>query len=143
MSSKAWKELEKLVAKALRGKRISRGDDFSRKDVDVEVEDFDMLRIDAKYRSSVNWYHHSFLAEVKDKYCTLPEHIPVLVTKTKGQRGANLTVQLDHFGVILDAIRELRDENERLRERMKKCRSTSTSARRVGHESKRSKTSTR
>jgi len=137
-SSQAWKALEKLVAKMLGGKRISRGDDFSRKDVDVEVEDFDVLRIDAKYRSSFNWAHHAFLDEIKTKYCTSPEHIPVLVTKNKRQRGACLTVQLDHFGVILDAIRELRKENERLRKRLKTCRSTSTDVRSAGRRRKKS-----
>ena len=68
MTSNAWKRLEKLVAEELKGKRVLRGDDFSRKDVDVEVEDFQSLRIDAKYRSG-NLAHHS-LPSLE------PSHVP-------------------------------------------------------------------
>lgn len=109
MASQSWKNLERDVAKALQGKRISRGDDFSRKDVDVEVEDFPTLKVDAKYRA--RWGHHKFLAEVVGKYCEEGD-IPVLVTKHHRQQGAVVAVTLEHFGLLLDVIRELRDELE-------------------------------
>lgn len=115
MGSAAWKALERLVAKELKGERVLRGDDFSKKDVDVKVPDFELLQIDAKYRQ--RWAHHKFINEVQKKYCNQKEHMPILVTKAPHQRGANVTLRLDHFGCILDVIRELRDENERLRKR--------------------------
>ena len=116
--SQAWKALERLVAKELQGERISRGDDFSRKDVDVRVPDFEGLQVDAKYRK--RWAHHKFLAEVKEKYCRGAGDMPVLVTRTHGQRGAIVALSLQHFGAMLDVIRGLRKENERLRKRKRK-----------------------
>lgn len=114
--SQAWKKLERDVAKALGGERILRGDDFSKKDVDVRVSDFESLQIDAKYRQ--RWAHHRFLDEVESKYCdTKAGHMPILVTKHLLQRGACVTLRLEHFGCILDVVRELREENETLRKR--------------------------
>lgn len=100
--SKAWKDLERQVAKTLRGKRISRGDDFSRSDVDVICE-FRALKIDAKFRAKHG--HHTFMNEIERKYCTKPGDVPVLVTKTPGQQGAYVTVPLDHYALLLDVAR--------------------------------------
>lgn len=112
----AWKALERDVAKTLRGERVLRGGDFSKKDVDVRVGDFESLQIDAKYRQ--RWAHHRFLDEVERKYCdTKAGHMPILVTKHPRQRGACVTLRLEHFGCILDVVRELREENEALRKR--------------------------
>ena len=108
-SKTAWKDLERLVAKVLKGRRILRGSDFSAHDVDVIVDDFPMLRIDGKYRQ--RWGHHKFLVEVEKKYCK-PGDIPLLVTKHLKQRGAVVCLDLDAFGVILQTIRELREELE-------------------------------
>jgi hypothetical protein len=105
-SKTAWKALEKQVAKALKGIRVLRGADFSKTDVDVKVPDFPNLQIDAKYRTS--WAHHSYLEEVRAKYCNDPVDMPILVTKTHGQRGAVVVMDLEHFGLLLESIRELR-----------------------------------
>jgi hypothetical protein len=104
--SGAWKDLERLVAAALHGKRQCRGADFSKSDIDVRVEDFPSLKVDAKYRQ--RWAHHQFVAEVARKYCVEAEDVPVLVTKTPGQKGAIVCLQLEHFAALLDVIRELR-----------------------------------
>lgn len=101
-NSKAWRDLERLVAKAMRGKRISRGDDFSRSDVDVRCE-FRALKIDAKFRAKHG--HHTFVNEIIRKYCTKPGDVPVLVTKTPGQQGAYVTVPLDHYAKLIDLVR--------------------------------------
>lgn len=108
--SRAWKEAEKLTARLLGGRRVLRGADFSKSDVDVIVDDFPMLRVDSKYRT--RWSHHRFLEEVQKKYCSEPEHVPVLVTKTHHQQGAFVTMKLEHLGVLLDAVRELRVERD-------------------------------
>lgn len=114
--SQAWKALERLTAKELGGERVTRGDDFSKKEVDVKVPDFESLQIDAKYRKRL-WHHHKFLSDVRAKYCPNDADLAILVTKNPRQRGAVVSMELAHFGCLLDAIRELRQENERLRER--------------------------
>ena len=111
-SKTAWKNAEKKVAQTLRGKRVLRGADFSVKDVDVKVPDFPTLKIDSKYRAS--WAHHTYLEEVATKYCASPVDMPILVTKHHKQRGAVVVMDLAHFGVLLDVVRELREENEAL-----------------------------
>ena len=105
-SKTAWKHAEKAVAKALKGTRVLRGADFSVKDVDVKVADFPNLQIDSKYRQ--RWAHHKFLDEVQEKYCADPADIPILVTKHLRQTGAVAVLRLEHLGLLLDAIRELR-----------------------------------
>ncbi len=109
--SGAWKALEREVAKALRGERVLRGGDFSKADIDVRVPDMPGLQIDAKYRQK--WGHHRFLAEVVRKYCRSSDDMPVLVTKTPRQRGAVVVMDLEHFGALLDVIREMRDERDK------------------------------
>lgn len=107
MTSQAWKQLERDIAEALGGKRILRGADFSQKGVDVEVPDFKQLKIDAKYRSSP-WKHHGPLKECGVKYCAEPTDIALVVTKTKREHGAVVSMSLADFATILGAIRHLR-----------------------------------
>lgn len=112
--SQAWKDLERLVAEKLKGKRVSRGADFGKEDVDVVVEDFIHLRIDAKYRTK--HAHHSLLENIRKKYCPDEHQIPVLVTRHHRQRGANVTIPIEAFADMLDAIRLYRDELCHLRQ---------------------------
>jgi len=102
----AWKGLERLVAKVLKGQRVCRGNDFSKEDVDDKIPGFDILRIDAKYRKK--WSHHTYLEEVAKKYCKDENDIPVLVTKHHRMKSANVTVPLESFGRLLDHIRRLK-----------------------------------
>lgn len=99
--SKAWKELERTVARKLGGKRKLRGADFSASDFDVEVADMPHLRIDAKYRAS--HAHHRLLREVRDKYCTDEVHVAVLVTKARGEHGEVVSLSLDDFARLISA----------------------------------------
>lgn len=103
-TSQAWKDLERLAAEKLRGKRLSRGDNFARKDVDVIV-DFRALRVDGKYRRA--HAHHTFMTEIERKYCVKEGDVPVLVTKHPGQQGAYVTVPLDHYALMLNTARAL------------------------------------
>ena len=107
--SSAWKDLERTVAKELGGQRILRGDDFRRSDVDVLVEDFPHFKIDCKHRKG-SWKHHSLLKEIKRKYCTSEYQVPVLVTKCRGEHGECVTVPLQAFKALLNALRVIRDE---------------------------------
>lgn len=100
--SQAWKAHERAIAAALGGRRISRGDDFSRVDVDVVVDDFPFLRIDGKYRQ--RHAHHQLLTEIRKKYCE-PGDMPVLVTKQAREHGAVVSVSLEDFGRLLDMAR--------------------------------------
>lgn len=109
-SNTAWKDLERLVAAELNGVRVMRGADFSKSDVDVKVADFESLRIDAKYRQ--RWAHHKFLDEVRTKYCSDTDDIPILITKAAKQRGAVVCLSLSDFGILLNVIRELRNEQK-------------------------------
>lgn len=102
---KPWKELEKRTAEALGGKRINRASDYSVSDVDVVLEDFENLKIDAKFRA--RHAHHSLVEEIRNKYCGENDR-PVLVTKGKYEKRRYVTVDLDLFSSLLDQIRKLR-----------------------------------
>ncbi len=101
--STRWKWLERKAAKMLGGKRILRGGDFSKSDPDVEVADFPELQIDAK--AYARFAHHTLMAEIEEKYCTEPNHVPILVTKHKNQQGEFVTVPLWWLAELLDRIR--------------------------------------
>lgn len=101
--SQAWKALERLTASELKGRRVLRGADFAKSDVDVIIDEFGFLKADCKYRQK--WAHHKFLEEIVEKYCTSKGDMPVLITKTPKQIGACVTIRLDHFGVLLDMLR--------------------------------------
>jgi hypothetical protein len=105
--SVAWKALEREVALELGGKRVTRGGDFSQSDVDVNVADLPMVKVDAKYR--VRHAHHSLLDEVEAKYCKAGD-IPLLATKTHRQRGAYASVPLWFMGLLFNLLRQAHGE---------------------------------
>ena len=107
--SQSWKNLERQIAKVLGGRRISRGDDFARMDVDVVLDDLPELRIDGKYRKA--HAHHTFMKEVQEKYCTGDQE-PVLVTKTHNQTSAYVTVRLEHYAFLLNVWRAFLAESK-------------------------------
>jgi hypothetical protein len=101
--SSQWKALEREAAAELKGRRVHRGANFAVGAVDVELEDLPSLKVDAKYKT--RHAHHSLLEEVRRKYCAEASDIPVLVTKSHHQRGANATVPLWFLGLLLDVYR--------------------------------------
>jgi hypothetical protein len=107
--SQSWKDAERLAAKVLRGKRISRGADFSREDVDVEIPDLPELRVDSKYK--VRHAHHTLMQGIIDKYVKEDGQEPVLVTRTHRQQGAYVTVRLEFLGFLLDVLRAYAQES--------------------------------
>ena len=108
--SQSWKNLERQVAKAFKGRRISRGDDFARMDVDVVLDDLPELRIDAKYRT--RHAHHTFMREIEEKYITDDGQEPVLVTKHHNQTSAYVTVRLEFMALLLDVLRAYNGEKK-------------------------------
>lgn len=108
--SQAWKGLERLVAKVLGGRRISRGDNFAREDVDVVLEDLPELRIDCKYRT--RHAHHTHLKEIIRKYASEPGQEPVLVTKHHNQPSGYVTIRLEFFSLLIDCLREVGKEQK-------------------------------
>jgi hypothetical protein len=103
--SSAWKAAEGQAAEALKGKRIPRGADFSKSAPDVDVPDFPFLKIDAKRYKA--FAHHTLMDEVIRKYCLKEGDVPVLITKTHGQRGAYATVPLEFLALLLEDVRKL------------------------------------
>jgi len=93
--SDAWKDLERVVAKKLGGKRVIRGDDFSQSRLDVEC---DKWAVDCKWRTNlatVKWYKK--LCKDNDKIYPGENKIPILVIKEKGMRGELVVISLDDF----------------------------------------------
>lgn len=103
--SQAWKALERMVAGLLKGHRVQRGGDFSVSDVDVEVDDFPYLRVDAKLRS--RWAHHTYMKDIIKKYCVVEGQVPVLVTRQARHRGLFVVVPLTYFAWLLGIVRSL------------------------------------
>lgn len=110
-----WKELERITARKLGGKRFPRWLDFSQSAPDVVVDDFPQLIVDAKSRK--RFAFHSLMAEIETKYCEKPGDVPVLVSKSHGQTGEYVTVPLDFLAELLNTARESRQISTERRER--------------------------
>lgn len=98
-----WKELERIAARKLGGRRFPRWLDFGQSAPDVVVPDFPELVIDAKSRK--RFAFHTLMEAIEAKYCE-PGQVPVLVTKAHGQRGEYATVPLDCLARLLNIARE-------------------------------------
>ena len=112
MSSSAWNDLERTVARRLRGRRKLRGGAFSMKDLDVEVPDNPQLRIciDATYRSG-NPAHHTLLSEARRKYCQEDGSVALLATKElREQCEVVCRLYPNDFAELLEALRASEEE---------------------------------
>ena len=98
--SQTWKNLERQIAKSLGGKRILRGDDYSQSKPDVFLPSNPNLIIDCKYRQNFN--HHQLFKEIKNKYCTNNEQIPILITKQAKEHNNLVTIDLEYFKFLLE-----------------------------------------
>jgi hypothetical protein len=90
-----WKELEKEVARRLRGVRLERGNDYGKAQLDVEHK---YMAIDCKWRSTLalwGWFT-KLLADNKKIYPG-ENKIPILAVKKKGQRGILIVIEIDDF----------------------------------------------
>lgn len=99
--STRWKELERVTAATLGGRRVVTPWELFEARPDVVVEDAGLV-IDCKaYR---RFAHHALLDAVQRRYCK-PGQTPALVTKAAGQRGAYVTLPLDYLAHLLDVQR--------------------------------------
>lgn len=101
--STAWKEWERQVARALRGRRVARLDLFE-SSPDILVPDFGLI-VEAKYRRAQPFRHHAVLHAAQRKYAR-PGQTVLLATKTGCEPGGYVTVPLWWFAGLLDRIRE-------------------------------------
>ena len=108
--SSAWKDLERLAAKELRGDRVCRAGNFAISATDVVVPDFLELKVDTKRRKR-KFAHHSMLSEIREKYCYSEGDVAVLVTRNHGERGAVASMSLRDLGELLDRIRTYRSRD--------------------------------
>lgn len=105
--SDAWKDLERRIADKLGGyRRIARGQNYRISDFDVEVTDFPHWRIDAKYRRQ-KFKHHAMLRDIREKYCEKGD-VPILVTKNAAEHGEVVSMLLDDFAGMVNALRAVR-----------------------------------
>jgi hypothetical protein len=101
--SQAWKDLERDTAAALKGRRIIRFDLFQPPSADIAIDDMPELSLDSKHRA--RWQFHSLLKDVQTKY----GGIPLLITKSRGERGAVVSCPLDYFAGLLAEVRAYRN----------------------------------
>lgn len=107
-----WKELERTVARKLKGRRFPRWLDFGQSAPDVvAVDGYPELVVDCKaYR---RFSHHTLMETIEAKYCDRPGDVPVLVTKAEGQRGEYVTLPLDFLAELLERAKGKANARER------------------------------
>ena len=97
--STSWKNLERKTAKKLGGVRISRGNDFSKSDLDVLHPRF---AIENKYRQKWGFIkHYDKLVNDARRLYPKEKKIPVLVVKEANRVGEFVIISLDDFGSIV------------------------------------------
>ena len=99
-----WELFEREVARALNGFRILRSEARFESAPDVLVPDMNLV-VDAKLRRGFT--HHDFVATIRNKYCTAGQ-VPVLATRTPGDRDAFVALPLENFRDLLRIIRTAR-----------------------------------
>jgi len=87
----AWKQTERQAAKALGGKRVSRGANFSVSAPDVEHP---LFSVECKYRKQLPRLLRLGLEQAQSYDSTKP---PLLVIKERYQHGALVVLRLSDF----------------------------------------------
>jgi hypothetical protein len=98
MSNAAWKRAERQAARALGGKRNSRGGDFSQSMPDVEHP---LFSIECKYRKTLPRLLRLGLEQAARYDASKP---PLLVVKERQQRGALVVLRLADFADLLGPL---------------------------------------
>lgn len=96
--SAAWKNAERQAAKALDGKRNSRGGDFGQAAPDVEHP---LFSCEVKYRKTLPRLLRLGLEQASRYDHTKP---PLLVVKERYQRGALVVMRLADFTDLVGAL---------------------------------------
>lgn len=96
MSSNAWKNHERSVAKAFGGTRHLRGGDFSDSAGDVDLPDDSPFVIECKYRAKLPLVITDALTQARG-YAKGGAKIPLAVLKQKRTNGAIVCIDMDDF----------------------------------------------
>ena len=96
--SNSWKNLERKAARALNGKRNSRGNDFGLSIPDVEHP---LLSIECKYRKKISGFLRDGLKQAEGYH---PDKIPVLILKEKHMQGELVVMRLSDFQKLFERI---------------------------------------
>ncbi|MFA5460088.1 MAG: hypothetical protein WC283_02015 [Candidatus Paceibacterota bacterium] len=110
MHTNTWKQLERDTALILGGKRISRGADFGKKNVDVKIPDFPFFKIDTKRYKRLQVF--SLFDTLKKKYCKKPEHEGMLVLRQSGKKYILAVIDIKLLSKMLNIIRQKEAQNE-------------------------------
>jgi hypothetical protein len=98
--SQVWKNHERQTAKALGGKRNSRGGDFSQSKSDVEHS---LFSVECKYRAKLPYLLREGLSQA-GRYDE--NKVPILVVKQKNSRGALVVLKMKDFTNLFGALPE-------------------------------------
>lgn len=93
-----WKRHERQTAKALGGRRLSRGMDFSKNLPDIEHP---LLSIECKYRKKISSFLKDGIAQAR-RYN--PDKIPCLVLKERNMKGGLILLRLRDFEDLFGSI---------------------------------------
>jgi len=116
----AWKQAERQAAKALGGKRNSRGADFGKSMPDVEHP---LFSVECKYRKQLPRLLRLGLEQAASYDHTRP---PLLVVKERGMHGAFVVMKLADFTDLFGPLTEPdRAEGESVRGEQHEGASTS------------------
>ena len=96
--SDSWKNLERKAARALNGRRNSRGNDFGLSIPDVEHP---LLSIECKYRKKISGFLRDGLKQAEGYH---PDKIPVLILKEKHMQGELVVMRLSDFQKLFERI---------------------------------------
>lgn len=100
-----WKNTEKMFPKLLgkfgiSAERISRAGNYAVSTYDCIINSFPELKSDCKF--SIQGFKTSRMLEVvREKYCTLPNDIPVLFCRGYKERGGKVTIDATFFAMLL------------------------------------------
>jgi hypothetical protein len=105
-----WKQLERDTAAVLGGQRVTRGANFGKEDVDVEIPDFPSFKVDAKRYKRFRVF--SLFDLVKKKYCKNPQDKPILIIRESNRKYVLAVINLNLLGKFLEYIRKKGEQNE-------------------------------
>ena len=102
MTSKRWKDLERLAAEALGGERVVTPWQLFKARPDV-VAPLPEGRLIVECKQYARHAHHRFLEKCTSLYCDHTGDIPCLITRENGHGEAYASVPLDFFSKLLTA----------------------------------------
>lgn len=105
----AWKDFERAIAQLFREKgflkaeRVSRGDDLGESDIDVDVPEIPVCKVDTKYQID-GWSVFTLFQDVEKKYVTAAEDFLVMPLKggpMSGNKGSVSVIRSEKLVELL------------------------------------------